>query len=447
VAPARAFYGWWIVGAGFGLEMLIGALMFHAYGAYVVMLREEFGWSKTMLAAAFSMARAESGIFGPVQGWLTDRFGPRALMRVGLVVFGVGFIWFSQITTPVGFFAAFFTMAVGSSLAGYLPISAAIVSWFRRRRALALSLSSTGSAVGGLLTTLVAVALTHWGWRWTAFASGLAVILLGLPLSQLVRHRPEPYGLRPDGDPPPDESVGGAGGASSAAPARTTRDFTAREAMATRAFWLLSAGHGAALLVVSAVMVHMIVHVTERLGYSLRQGAAVVALMTAVQLVGHLVGGWAGDRFSKRMICAACMAAHASGLLLLAHASAFWMILGFAVLHGGAWGVRGPLMSAIRADYFGSASFGTIAGVSSMVVMFGMMAGPVVAGILADRTGSYVPGFTVLAALAATGSIFFWLARRPAARDAAGAIPWPSPPRSSPTAPPPESASDPASSP
>ena len=84
------FYGWWIVSAGFGLETLIGGLMFHAYGAYLVLLREEFGWSKTMLSAAFVMARAESGILGPVQGWLTDRFGPRvlaALAAVGSVFF------------------------------------------------------------------------------------------------------------------------------------------------------------------------------------------------------------------------------------------------------------------------------------------------------------------------------------------------------------------------
>src|SRR5580765_8867554 len=93
----RAFYGWWIVGAGCSVEALIGALMFHSYGAYVVVLREEFGWSKTMLSAAFAMARAESGIFGPVQGWLTDRFGPQILIRVGMTIFGVGFMLLSQI--------------------------------------------------------------------------------------------------------------------------------------------------------------------------------------------------------------------------------------------------------------------------------------------------------------------------------------------------------------
>jgi MFS family permease len=89
------------------------------------------------------------------------------------------------------------------------------------------------------------------------------------------------------------------------------------------------------------------------------------------------------------------------------------MVLAFAVLHGLSWGMRGPLMSAMRADYFGAAAFGRISGMASLIVMFGMMGGPLVAGILADYTGDYVVGFSVLAALAATGSIFFVRARRP----------------------------------
>ena len=113
------------------------------------------------------------------------------------------------------------------------------------------------------------------------------------------------------------------------------------------------------------------------------------------------------------------MVGHAAALLLLAYATTYWMVVAFATLHGLAWGTRGPLMAAIRADYFGSGSFGMISGISSMVVMLGMIAGPLVAGILADRTGSYVMGFTVLAVLAALGSIFFLLARRPTPPDIA----------------------------
>lgn len=428
VRGGRFFAGWWVVAAGFGLEALIGALMFHAYGAYAVKLREEFGWSKTMLSAAFSMARAESGILGPFQGWLTDRFGPRILIRVGMTFLGLGFILFSRIDGPVAFFATFLLMAIGSSLGGYLPIGVAIVSWFRRRRALALSISATGMSIGGLLTPLIAVSLNHLGWRWTAFGSGLLVLAAGVPLAQLVRHRPEAYGLTPDGDPPrpsgaesaPSGAASAPSGAASAgsrgalAPALgPERNFTAREAMATGAFWYIALGHAAALLVVSAVLVHLIIHVTERLGYSLQQAGGVVALMTVMQATGQVSGGWLGDRFSKRWICAVCMLAHAVALMVLAFATAFWMVLAFAVMHGLSWGMRGPLMGAIRADYFGSASFGAITGMASMVVMFGMISGPLIAGILADRTGSYVPGFSVLAAMAALGSICFILARRP----------------------------------
>jgi sugar phosphate permease len=319
-------------------------------------------------------ARAESGLLGPLQGWLTDRLGPRALIRTGMVIFAAGFVLFSQVGSLLTFFAAFFLMALGSSLGGYLPIGVAIVAWFRRRRALALSISATGSAIGGLLTPLVVLALTGLGWRWTAFLSGLLVLGAGLPLAQLIRHRPEFHGLRPDGDlPEPAPDPGRPDRA--APPARPGRDFTVREAVRTRAFWYVSLGHGAALLVVSAVLVHMVVHVTERLGYSLTQAASVVALMTTIQIVGHVGGGWAGDRYSKRMIAAGCMLGHAAALALLAFASAFWMVLAFAVLHGLAWGARGPLMAAIRADYFGSAAYGTITGVSSTIVMFGMMAG------------------------------------------------------------------------
>ena len=405
---ARIFHGWRIVAAGFVLETLMGALLFHAYGAYVVLLGQEFGWSKTLFSVAFAMARAESGILGPIQGWLTDRFGPRTLIRIGMTIFGLGFMLFSQIGSPLTFFLTFFLMALGSSLGGYLPIAVAIVAWFRRRRALALSLSSTGMPVGGLLTQVVALALSGFGWRWTAFLSGVVILSVALPISRVVHHRPEARGEWPDGEPPPPAASG---------PGAATRaigvDFTPREAMRAPALWYISIGHGSALLVVSAVSVHLIVHVTERLGYSLQQAAAVVALMTVMQVTGQLGGGWAGDRFNKRAIVVGCMVAHAAGLLLLASATAFPMVAAFAVLHGLAWGIRGPLMSAIRADYFGSAAFGTITGISSMVVMFGMVGGPIIAGVLADRTGSYELGFRILAGLAVLGSVFFVLARRP----------------------------------
>ena len=413
----RLYYGWLIVAAGIGIQALQGALLSSSYGAYVVLLRADFGWSKTIFSGAFSLQQVESGILGPLQGWLLDRFGPRTVMRVGIVLFGVGFMLFSRLDSVLTFYLSFLLIAVGSSLGGFLPISITLVHWFERRRATALGLMSTGMGIGGLLAPLVAWSLSTHGWRATAFASGVLAIAAGLPLTQLMRHKPEQYGYLPDGRVPnaEGERVDPAPGTPNVGRERSEADFTLGEALRTRAFWFISLGHASALLVVSAVMVHLVADLTERLEFSVPQGAAVVALLTAMSMIGQVSGGVLGDRFSKRGIATVCMLGHMVALLMLAYATAVWMVLAFAVLHGLAWGVRGPLMQAIRADYFGRTSFGTIMGFSSMIVTLGMVSGPLVAGVMADRLGSYQAGFTVLATLAGLGSIFWLLAVRPQA--------------------------------
>lgn len=148
----RVFFGWWIIAAGAGLQMMQAMFLGQAYGAYVVLLRDEFGWSKTMLSAASSLREAESGILGPAQGWLLDRIGPRAVARIGVVVMGIGFMLFSQVNTPLTFYGAFLVMSVGGSMAGYMTVTFAAVHWFERRRATAISLTSAGFALGGMLT-------------------------------------------------------------------------------------------------------------------------------------------------------------------------------------------------------------------------------------------------------------------------------------------------------
>src|SRR5262245_62349659 len=143
--------------------------------------------------------------------------------------------------------------------------------------------------------------------------TGVQTCALPISLSRVFRHRSQVWGEWPDGEAPAAE---GPRDADSRAPAPMTGvDFTPREAMRAPALWYISLGHGSALLVVSAVSVHLIVHVTEQLGYSLQQAAAVVALMTVMQVTGQLGGGWAGDRFNKRAIVVGCMLAHASGRL------------------------------------------------------------------------------------------------------------------------------------
>ncbi len=405
----RVFYGWWIVAAAAGIQFLSGVLWTQSYGAYVVVLEHHFGWSKTMLAGAFAVTRVESGLLAPFQGWLADRFGPRVVLQVGSLLFGIGFILFSRMNSLVTFYLTFALIALGASLGGFPILMVSLVNFFKRHRAKAVAMSQMGFALGGISVPVVILMLESLGWRTTALVSGILIIAVALPLARVVRHRPDEVGTLPDGGVPvPEDRSRHAG------PVR--RDFTAREAMTTAAFWLIAGGHALALLTVASVMVHLVSHLTEGLGFSFQAAGFVVAMMTGFQMLGQLSGGYLGDLLNKRFICAACMLAHAAGMLLVTFATAWWMVAGFAVLHGFAWGCRAPLMVALRADYFGTTSFGTILGFSTLVAMLGMSGGPLLVGYLADVSGNYQSGFTLLAGLAVLGSLFFVAATQPAPR-------------------------------
>jgi MFS family permease len=402
----KIFYGWRMVAAGGGIQFLQAALLHQAFGAYLAVLTDERGWSKTALSGAAALQPMETALFGPVIGWIIDRFGPQGMIRAGIITFGAGFIVLSQIDSLVGFYAAFMVIALGSSLCGFFSLNVAIIHWFQKRRARALSTLSLGLALGGIFTPVIAWSLHSYGWRATAFASGVLAILVGWPLARVFQGRPEDRGETVDGLPPAAALAG-------QPEAIAQREYSAREALRTSSFWLLSLGHGLALLVVYAVSVHAITHMKEGLGYSLARASFVISLMTVAQLGGILLGWSIGDRYEKRFIAAGCMLAHAAGLLMLTYAAGPVMLGAFAVLHGVAWGLRGPFMQAIRADYFGRRSIGLILGLSSVIIVMGQIGGPMVAGMLADMTGNYRAGFTLLAALTGLGSLCFLFAKRP----------------------------------
>lgn len=407
----KGFYGWRMVIAGSALQFLQGGLMMQAFGAYVAVLTTERGWSKTALSGAAALQSVESALIGPALGWLVDRVGEHRLIQLGIVIFGLGLIAMGSVDTLAGFYGAVLLVALGSSLAGYFTINIALIHWFERQRARALSSAGLGLALGGLFVPVVAASITAFGWRATAIGSGVLAIAIGWPLARVFRGRPDALGMRIDGASAQTDAATDA-----TAPTHTdvTPGLTARQALRTGAFWLLSAGHGIALFAVTSVNVHAITHIKEGLGYSVAQASLVITLMTGAQIGGVLLGMAVGDRYDKRWICAACMLGHGFGLLMLTYASGSAMLAAFALLHGMAWGLRGPLMQAIRADYFGRRSIGMIMGLSSVVIAVGQVGGPLVAGAFADLTGDYRLGYTLLAVLALGGSFAFLLARPPA---------------------------------
>jgi MFS family permease len=414
----KHFYGWRVVFAGGTLQFFQSMLLNQAFGAYLAALVQDTGWSKTALSGAAALKSTESALLGPVLGWLVDRFGSQRIVRAGVILFGIGFMLLSQTDTLATFYAAFVVLALGASMCSNMVVSVAIIQWFEKRRARALSSSQFGAAVGGLFVFAVAWAIQTYGWRAAAFGSGVILIVCGWPLANMVRSRPEDVGQRIDGLPPDTETPSaGSTPVDAVAPAphaRSTQgEYTAREALRTASFWLLSLGHACSLFVVTAINVHAIVHIKEGLGYSLALASLYITIATAGQFVG-VVCGWAiPERIEKRKVTALTMLFHASGMLMLTYATGPVILVLSALVHGIGWGLRGPFISAMRADYFGRNSIGMILGLSSMIMVIGQIGGPLIAGAFADWLGNYRAGFTLIAALAAVGSLFFWMAKRP----------------------------------
>jgi MFS family permease len=459
-APRRRFLGWDTVVGGAAIQLLQGALFYQSFGIYVVAWTEGLGWSLTAVSGGYALVTLLSGLLGLVHGRLLERAGARRVVLGGMLLLSGGMALLSTVTTLPGFYAAMAVTGVGLATSGFLSITTAIVPWFVRRRSTALSLMSVGISLGGLFVPLIATTVLGIGWRPSLQLAALVFLASAVPLAVLMRRPPAAYGQEPDGGAgrvgamPRSGALAGTGaatpagaaasagatasagaakpegagapatamaGATTAPPlARPTtadpterRDHTLPEALRTRAFWLLGVGHGVALLVVATATVHLIPHLADGVGLSLQRAAAMVALVTVMSGIGQLVGGPIGDRFDKRRIAAWAMLAHALALLVLAWGPGETSVVLFAVMHGLAWGIRGPLMTSLRADYFGTRHFGSIMGASVMLITIGQLAGPILAGTMADLLGDYRLAFTVVAGIAGLASASFWAATPP----------------------------------
>ena len=370
------------------------------------------------MSGAYSLSRFESGFLGPLEGYLIQRFGSRMVMAVGFVSFGLGFLLLSRVNSIFSFYLAFLMLSLGSSFGGWSPITASINNWFRRHRTKAIGSAMLGLGLGGVaLSPVVAYLIDNYGWENTALLSGVIVVVVGIPLSRLVRFSPEPYGYLPDGDfyrP----QVRGSPGLPQLTPndrkpvSEAEYDFTVKEALKSSAFWVMSIGHAVALLSISALGLHLVAYLQAELDFSTGEAAKVVMVLTGFNMVGQPLGGVLGDRYPKKYIAFFTLVGHCIGLLLLATADSFLDIMVGVIIQGAAWGIRGPVLTSMRGEFFGRKSFPMIMGFSNTIMMVGMIIGPLVAGFMADQY-SYRSGFLIIAAVVGMGSFLFLFLKKP----------------------------------
>ncbi len=417
----RIFYGWWIVLGTFLVVVWGWGTFFYGFGVLFNPIRKEFGWSATTTALAFSLRSVEAGIAAPFVGILVDRLGPRRLMAFGVTVVGLGFLLMSQMHSLVQFYAAFFIISFGFSFATVGGI--AVVNWFVKKRTFALAIQVSAVLPAGFIPPVISWLLDQ-GVDWRTIVLGIAVgtwVLL-LPLSLLMRHRPEPYGMYPDGDAGPAEAAGPSGDGQGAG---AMDGFEWREALATRTFWLICVAGILSGAAVGTAMV-LIVPYLESVGIPRQEAALGVTLLSSLSVIGRLGFGWLGDRMPKRYLLAASYGLVAVGALLIAFVTKFWMVIPSLLFLGPGYGGSVPVRPAMTADYFGRRNYGTITGLMGTVGAFGGIAATPLAAKIYDTTGSYKVAWLIFAAIALVGTVLILFAKPPK-REKAQVAPQPAP--------------------
>jgi MFS family permease len=374
----------------------------YAFGVLVVPISADLGWSRAALSAAFALSILVAGALGVPIGRIVDRHGARLCLALGSVVGGVSLLALAFVG-EVWQFDALWGLGVGLATAlTFYPVSFTVVAnWFERRRGAALAwLTTLGGLASPIFIPLTAGLVVWLSWRGALISLGLFQLLLALPLhAGVVRRLPEDFGLRPDGELPdaanqPSVRFVGEPSATKDQPART--GLTAGEALRVIAFWTLTAAAGLDQLASTVVFTHQIALLVSR-GFGAVEAASAAGLIGLLSLPGRFVLNRLSDHFSAQWLLVAVLAMLGVGVALLDLARSTTLLYAYVVVYGLAFGARSPLRASVIAEWFGRRSYGAITATQGLVVAVPAALGPLAAGWLYDRLGSYTLAFGLTA--------------------------------------------------
>jgi len=380
------FYGWWIVIASVVVINASGSFVAYGFSVLFDPIQQELAWSTAAIALAFSLRSEVRSLGAPVAGFLVDRFGPRAMLALGLGIMGAAFLWLSRVDALFAFYAAFVLLSMGSSLCNPSITAVAVARWFVRWRSRALAILMVGMALGGLCAPAMGWLVAQYGWRGSLIALTALAWAVGFPFTATIRDRPE--SVLPDGEP---ERHGQA----SSGERFEGEKFTAGMALRSRAFWHLLGAMTLTGLGTTPIMTLLIPALLKE-DFPIETAVLAAAAIPIVSIPGRLSFGWWGDYLNKRKLLAACFVLQALGLLVLAGTTAIPALILFVLLYGTASGGSGPLRTALQADYFGTKAMGTIQGMLQGLTFVDALLAPVFVGITVDLLGSYRPAWLAL---------------------------------------------------
>jgi len=401
----KIFFGWWTVLATAVVSAWSQGTWGYGFGAYFKPLQSEFGWTRAQISAAYSLNKMEGGLEGPWGGIFTDRYGPRAVAIFGNIIAGLGLCLMYLMNSLWQYILIWgLVVSMGFNLGTIDPLEKALTDWFVKKRGKALGLGRVGLALGGTFgPPLMTWLLISYGWRMAFLIAGVLTWAICIPFSwAFVRpHRPEYYGLLPDGD-----RRGGVGEEQGRfesvievgqeyAKGVGEVEFTLRQAMSTRAFWILVLYNALYSFFWASIGIHQIPYLTD-IGMDPMAASGVLGFMVLMSAPGRVVGGYICDRISidkLRYVLIGGYSFQALGMLILINAKTLGLVYVFTVLTGFGGGVGWTSRALTRARYFGRKAFATIYGTIVMIALPATIASPIYVGWVYDLTSNYKGAF------------------------------------------------------
>jgi MFS family permease len=409
--PAHVYFGWYVA-VGCSLLMLVGVgVGYYGLAVFLRPLQDEHGWSNAVVSGATGLYFAVSGVTGAVAGPALDRRGPKRFMLVGCVLIGVCISLIGLVAEVWQLYAVYVFLAVGFGLGTAVAVNSVMTRWFVARRARAMSISSTGISVGGVvLAPLGSWLIDRGGLELATPVLGALVILVSVPVILFVIvPDPAEIGLHPDGlaDTAARELP------VSLSDAVQMRTWTAGQAGRTQAFWMLLLGFGVVLTAQTGFVIHQISFLEDRLGS--RSTAALALSVTALgSIVARLAVGTFADRVDKRRLTIVLFVVQASAVAGVITTENVALTYALTLVFGFTIGNVYMMMSLLVGEVFGTVSFATVFGLVSLVGQTGSGIGPFVIGWLEDSSGGYRTPFAITAGATVAAAALIAAIRTPA---------------------------------
>lgn len=369
----------------FSLFSVVG-IMFYGIPFFFDFWVKDFHWSHATVTSGNMFGKVIIGpLFGFAAGWIVDRFGPRRLMLSGIVMSGLAVIGLGAMTSLWQFYSFYLLMALGYLCGGPLPNQVLTSRWFSKSRGKAMGIAYLGIGIGGMLVPQIAKRLNmHMPWRSSLMILGLIMIAVSFPMAWFVKEDPE-NGLKP---------------AKKVEPKIPFSSILKR-----RSFYYLAIGSMCSIGAVSGLSQNLKLFFSIDLKYSQGEAANIISLVLGASIIGRLMMGWLADRYPKKNIMILIYILISGSILLLYFASTPGVIYLFAFIFGIGLGGDYMIIPLMAAELFGVKVMGRVMGLILSVDGLGEAFGPILAGWLRDRSGSYTIGFTALILLSVVGTV------------------------------------------